>query len=138
MSTSSVSPSSCWLLTTSNSLKRQLCSIAHDARVLIAILKHPHSRWPAKVVGGCAVAYLVSPIQLIPSFIPIIGQLDDLAVLSLGIKYLRRSVSEEVLAECEQKARNWRVQQDKMLLLFLRRLRGGQRARKETDPNELK
>ena len=40
--------------------------------------------WHAKMVVGCAVLYVVSPIQLIPNFIPIIGQLDDVLVVTLS------------------------------------------------------
>jgi uncharacterized membrane protein YkvA (DUF1232 family) len=61
--------------------------------------------WYAKAVVGCAVLYIVSPIQLIPNFIPIIGQLDDVLVVTLGVKFLRRCVSQSVLDECENDLR---------------------------------
>jgi uncharacterized membrane protein YkvA (DUF1232 family) len=64
-------------------------------------LKHPQVPWHAKAVAGCAVLYVFSPIQLIPNFIPIIGQLDDVLVVSLGVKFLRRSVPQTVIDECE-------------------------------------
>ena len=57
--------------------------------------------WHAKAVAGCAVLYVVSPIQIIPNLIPIIGQMDDVLVVALGIKYLRRYVPQSVLDECE-------------------------------------
>jgi uncharacterized membrane protein YkvA (DUF1232 family) len=57
--------------------------------------------WHAKAVAGCALLYVVSPIQIIPNFIPVIGQMDDLLVVTLGIKYLRRYVPQSVLDECE-------------------------------------
>ena len=62
---------------------------------------HPQVPWHAKAVAGCAVLYVVSPIQIIPNFIPIIGQMDDVLVVTLGIKYLRRYVPQSVLDECE-------------------------------------
>jgi uncharacterized membrane protein YkvA (DUF1232 family) len=52
-------------------------------------------------VAGCAVLYVFSPIQLIPNFIPIIGQIDDVLVVILVLKYLRRYVPQSVLEECE-------------------------------------
>jgi uncharacterized membrane protein YkvA (DUF1232 family) len=64
-------------------------------------MKRPEVPWPAKAVGGCAIAYIFSPIQLIPTFIPIIGQLDDLAVLFLGTRVMRRFTPASVLRECE-------------------------------------
>jgi len=123
MGATAVGPIASWLLATSNNLKKELFAIAHDAQVLFAILKHPHSPWPAKIVSGCAVAYLLSPIQLIPSFIPVIGQLDDWAVLRLGMKCVRRLAPEDVIAECSQKARAWRAEQNKVLVQVLQRLR---------------
>jgi uncharacterized membrane protein YkvA (DUF1232 family) len=57
--------------------------------------------WHAKAVAGCAVLYIVSPVQLIPNFIPVIGQMDDVPVVTLGLKYLRRYVPPHVLDECE-------------------------------------
>jgi len=55
----------------------------------------------SRLVAGCAVAYIFSPIQLIPTFIPVIGQLDDLFVLWLGTKLLRKLTPRAVLEECE-------------------------------------
>jgi uncharacterized membrane protein YkvA (DUF1232 family) len=57
------------------------------------------------MVAGCAVLYVFSPIQLIPNFIPIIGQTDDVLVVTLGIKFLRKYVPQDVLDECERDAR---------------------------------
>jgi uncharacterized membrane protein YkvA (DUF1232 family) len=62
---------------------------------------HPQVPWHAKAVAGCAVLYVVSPIQIIPNFIPIIGQMDDVLVVTLAIKYLKRYVPQDVLDECE-------------------------------------
>ena len=56
--------------------------------------------WYARLVVACTAAYLLSPIQLIPSFIPVIGFLDDLLVLVVGVKLLRRIIPPDVLAEC--------------------------------------
>jgi uncharacterized membrane protein YkvA (DUF1232 family) len=57
-----------------------------------------------RLVAGCAVAYIFSPIQLIPTFIPVIGQLDDLFVLWLGSKLLRKLTPRALLEECEARA----------------------------------
>ncbi len=66
--------------------------------------KHPRVGWPAKLVAVCTAGYLFSPIQLIPSFIPVIGFLDDFLVLFLGVVVLRRIVPADVLDECRQRA----------------------------------
>jgi len=68
------------------------------------ILRHPNVPWSARLVAACALGYILSPIQLIPSFIPVIGQLDDLAVLLAGAKVVRVLVPSPVLVECEGRA----------------------------------
>jgi uncharacterized membrane protein YkvA (DUF1232 family) len=67
---------------------------ARDARVPIL----------AKVLIGAVVAYAASPIDLIPDFIPVIGYLDDLLVLPLGIWLSIRLVPREVWRECQAAA----------------------------------
>lgn len=52
------------------------------------------------------MAYLFSPIQFIPTFILVIGQLDDLLALFLGTKLIRKLTPKNVLAECEAHARS--------------------------------
>jgi len=86
--------------------RRQVASVFCQIRTLTLLLKHPLVPWPAKVVAGCAAAYLVSPIQLIPTFIPVIGQLDDLAVLYFGMKMVRKITPTRILAECEARAQS--------------------------------
>ena len=72
-----------------------------EFRVIRRILAHPRAPWHAKAVAGCAVLYIVSPIQLIPNFIPVIGQMDDVVVVVLALRYLRRFVPQDVLDQCE-------------------------------------
>ena len=78
--------------------------IVWQVRILSLALRHPLVPWHAKLVAGCAVGYLLSPIQLIPTFIPIIGQMDDILVLFLGMKLLRKWTPITLLAECEMRA----------------------------------
>lgn len=94
-----------WLQRQTAKWKKDVAFVLHQIRTLTLLLRHPQVPWYARVVAGCAVGYLVSPIQLIPTFIPVIGQLDDLLVLFLGMKILRRLTPDEILAECEAKAR---------------------------------
>ena len=56
------------------------------------------------MVAACTTAYLFSPIQLIPSFIPVIGFLDDFLVLFLGVKLLLRITPADVFIECRELA----------------------------------
>jgi uncharacterized membrane protein YkvA (DUF1232 family) len=85
---------------------RQQAQRVHlEAHVFYFAFKHPRTRWYAKLVAVCTAGYLLSPIQLIPSFIPVIGFLDDLLVLFLGVKLLQRITPSDVLAECRELAK---------------------------------
>ena len=66
------------------------------------VLKHPRTPRISKFFLGAAVAYAVSPIDLIPDFIPVIGHLDDLIVLPLLIWFAIRMIPKDVLAECRK------------------------------------
>jgi uncharacterized membrane protein YkvA (DUF1232 family) len=79
--------------------------LVHQAWTLALLLKDRRAPWRARVAAGVTVAYLVSPIQLIPSFIPVIGQMDDVAALYCGMKMIRRWAPGELIAECEMRAR---------------------------------
>jgi uncharacterized membrane protein YkvA (DUF1232 family) len=74
-------------------------------RIIRRALRHPQVPWHAKMVAGAAFLYVISPIQLIPNFIPIIGQMDDVLVVGLGIKFLRKHVPQNVLDECGRDSR---------------------------------
>lgn len=83
---------------------QQAHRLKKDARVFYFAFRHPRVGWSAKLVAVCTSGYLFSPIQLIPSFIPVIGFLDDFLVLLLGALVIRRMVPPDVLAECRQRA----------------------------------
>ena len=60
--------------------------------------------WYAKAFVACVVGYAFSPIDLIPDFIPILGYLDDLILLPLGIKIALTLIPEGVMAESRKQA----------------------------------
>jgi uncharacterized membrane protein YkvA (DUF1232 family) len=66
--------------------------------------KDPRTPWYAKLLGALVVAYAFSPIDLIPDFVPILGYLDDLILLPLGIALVIKLIPEEVMEECTKKA----------------------------------
>jgi uncharacterized membrane protein YkvA (DUF1232 family) len=82
-----------------------------EFRVMRRALRHPQVPLHAKLVTGCAFLYVVSPIQIIPNFIPIIGQMDDVLVVGLAIKFLKRSVPADVLEDCRKESRARLAQQ---------------------------
>jgi uncharacterized membrane protein YkvA (DUF1232 family) len=87
-------------------LKTRAGQLYKQFRILTRALVHPGVPSYAKLVCGCAVLYVVSPIQLIPNFIPIIGQLDDVLVIGLSIRLLKRSVPPTVLDDCQNGSRS--------------------------------
>jgi uncharacterized membrane protein YkvA (DUF1232 family) len=86
------------------SWKQQAQRLQKEAHVFYFVFKHPRTRWYARFLAVCTFGYLLSPVQLIPSFIPFIGFLDDFAVLFLGAKLLNKITPPDVLAECQQLA----------------------------------
>lgn len=84
--------------------KQRAQRLQKEAHVYYFAFKHPRTPWYARLAAACTAGYPLSPIQLIPSFIPIIGFLDDFLVLFLGAKLLQRIIPQDVLAECRQSA----------------------------------
>ena len=66
--------------------------------------RDPRVPWYAKAAAGCVVAYAFSPIDLIPDFVPILGYLDDLVLVPLGVLVVRRMIPAAVLADCRASA----------------------------------
>jgi uncharacterized membrane protein YkvA (DUF1232 family) len=84
--------------------RRRAQRLQKEAHVFYFVLRHPRARWHARLVAACTAAYLFSPIQLIPSYIPVIGILDDLLVVFLGVKLLQKITPPDVLSECRRLA----------------------------------
>ncbi len=68
---------------------------------------HPGTPWHAKALAALVVAYAFSPIDLIPDFIPVLGYLDDLIIVPLGIYLTLRLIPSEVVVEARQRADAW-------------------------------
>lgn len=86
-------------------LKSILKVFGQEIQVYQLVLKHPKTPKLAKWLIGMAIAYFLSPIDLIPDFIPILGQLDDLLIVPLLITIAVRIIPREVLNEIRLKAR---------------------------------
>ncbi|OIU72854.1 YkvA family protein [Rossellomorea aquimaris] len=76
-------------------------------QILILYLAYKDERVPgyAKLFTACVVAYALSPIDLIPDFIPVLGYLDDVIIVPLGILIALKMIPREVIAQCEIKAK---------------------------------
>jgi uncharacterized membrane protein YkvA (DUF1232 family) len=70
-----------------------------EIAVLASALRDPRTPLTAKIWGAIVVAYAVSPIDLIPDFIPVIGYLDDLILVPVGLWAVRKLIPAEVIAE---------------------------------------
>jgi len=68
--------------------------------------RDPRTPWYSKVLVGAVVAYALSPIDLIPDFIPVIGYLDDLVVVPLGIALALKLIPQPVMTECRSRAQS--------------------------------
>ncbi len=78
-------------------LKRQLF-------ILYFAYRDERVPWYVKLFTACIVAYAFSPIDLIPDFIPILGYLDDVIILPLGIMFALKMIPKDVISDCEVKA----------------------------------
>lgn len=71
--------------------------------------RHPGTPWTARLLGALVVAYAFSPIDLIPDFIPVLGYLDDVLLVPLGIWLTLRMIPAAVRDECRGRAEAWQA-----------------------------
>src|SRR5262250_704120 len=74
-------------------------NLKRDVVAIALAVRDPRVPWYAKAVGACVVAYALSPIDLIPDFIPVLGYLDDLVLVPLGLLLVVRLIPANILAE---------------------------------------
>ncbi len=85
-------------------------NIKRDAVMLWFARKHPDTPLLAKIVCVVAVLYALSPIDLVPDFIPILGYIDDVLLLPAMIWLAVRLLPPQVLALCREQADDWMKQ----------------------------
>jgi len=85
--------------------KQRAQALKIEVYALYLAYRDPRVPWYAKAVAACVVGYALSPIDLIPDPIPVLGHLDDLILLPLGVLAARRLIPAPVLAECRERAR---------------------------------
>ncbi len=86
-------------------LKQRASHLKSEAYALYLAARDPRTPWYAKLLVAGIVAYALSPIDLIPDFVPVLGYLDDLVLIPLGITLAIKMVPDSVLAECRERAR---------------------------------
>jgi uncharacterized membrane protein YkvA (DUF1232 family) len=79
-------------------------SLKRDVTALWLAARDPRVPWYAKAVAAAVAAYALSPVDLIPDFIPVLGYLDDLIIVPLGIMLAIRLIPQPVMAELRQRA----------------------------------
>jgi uncharacterized membrane protein YkvA (DUF1232 family) len=83
------------LLKITGEFKRQLTTYN-------AAIRHPRTPWAARWLLVAAITYAASPIDLIPDFIPVLGQLDDVIIIPALVELAVRLIPQDVLAECRK------------------------------------
>jgi len=86
-------------------LKRWARRLKVEVHALYLAYKDPRVPWYARVFAAVVVGYAFSPIDLIPDPIPVLGYLDDLVLIPLGVALAIRMIPPQVLAECREEAR---------------------------------
>jgi uncharacterized membrane protein YkvA (DUF1232 family) len=85
-------------------LKQRARLLKAETLALYLAARHPGTPWYAKLLAAGVVAYAFSPIDLIPDFIPVLGYVDDLILIPMGIALAIKMIPPPVLAECRARA----------------------------------
>lgn len=85
-------------------LQQRARALKRDTLAVYLVARDPRTPWYARAVAAAVVAYALSPFDLIPDFIPILGWLDDVIIVPLGLALVLRLVPAQVLSDCRQAA----------------------------------
>jgi len=83
-------------------LKQHAVTLKREVYALFIASRDPRVPWYAKVFMGLILAYALSPIDLIPDFIPVFGYLDDLIIVPLGITLALKMVPAQVMSDARK------------------------------------
>jgi len=89
-----------------SSIKQKIQSFKREIGALYLAYKRPDVPLYAKLISIFVVGYSLSPIDLIPDFIPILGYLDDFILIPLGIALAIKLIPTDIMNECRQEAEN--------------------------------
>ena len=85
-----------------NHWKQWARTVKRDAHALYLTARDPRVPWYAKGLAVAIAAYAASPIDLIPDFIPVVGYLDDLIIVPLGIALVVKLIPAEIMLSIER------------------------------------
>lgn len=83
-------------------LKQVAAQLKREFDVYCLVLRHPDTPMLAKIFLGLAIAYVLMPFDLIPDFIPVIGQLDDLVIVPLLVYIALKIIPDTLVSECRE------------------------------------
>src|SRR5215471_797477 len=87
------------MLVVAEKWKQWARTIKRDAHALYLAARDPRVPWYAKALAIAVAAYALSPIDLIPDFVPVLGLLDDLIIVPAGIALVVKMIPPEIMAE---------------------------------------
>ncbi len=87
-----------------SALRARARALKREMVALYLAGRDPRTPWPARLVAALVVGYAFSPIDLIPDFIPVLGLLDDLVLLPLGVALVLRMIPDAVMADARTRA----------------------------------
>lgn len=83
-------------------LKKITVQLKREFQVYRLVLRHPDTPFVAKIFLGLAIGYVLMPFDLIPDFIPVIGQLDDLVIVPLLVYVALKIIPDALVHECRE------------------------------------
>jgi len=84
--------------------KQRARQLKQETYAMYLALRDPRVPWYARLFAACVVGYAFSPIDLIPDFVPVLGYLDDLIIVPLGIALALKMIPADVMAECRARS----------------------------------
>jgi uncharacterized membrane protein YkvA (DUF1232 family) len=90
--------------TSLESWRQRARALKREVYALYFAYRDPRVPWYAKLVAACVVGYALSPIDLIPDFVPVLGYVDDLLLLPLGVVLVLRMIPADVMRDCRERA----------------------------------
>ncbi len=85
-------------------IKEKIKAIKKNTTALFLAMKRKETPWYAKIAAGITVGYALSPIDLIPDFIPVLGYLDDLIILPIMIIITMKLIPDIIMEQCKVEA----------------------------------
>ncbi|MCJ7770788.1 YkvA family protein [Candidatus Bathyarchaeota archaeon] len=87
------------------SWKEKAKRLKTDVHALFLAFREPNVPWYAKALMALIVGYVICPIDLIPDFIPVLGELDELIIVPAGIALVMKMIPEATMEDCRRRAR---------------------------------